>query len=406
MTPSSDDWIGLEIAEGRYKILGRIGQGSMGRVYLASDHHLETDVVLKFPVAADKAAAGPEFLDRFAREIRSLVQLSHPHVVKVFDVGALEGHPFIVMEFLAGGSLKDRTECRRLDVSRPRCRPSRSRTGCSRSPRHSISSMLRSTSIVTSSRRISCSTGTATRSWAISGSSRLWRCEEAGLAGQLADGAGLPAGHAQLRGTRNRHGPPIRWPGRPVFAGDDGARGPVRDQLHGGPTPSATVVNQTMVVPPALAELIPGIPQPTVRRCSAGAGQGPGRAFRELRGDGPRDPGGGSAGASVPSSGSSRRPSLTSRGEPGPRALPGLPAPMPVGREHAGGRVRCMRCQAISLCSLLSSNTVQLKLVEPAGATRPQASAAPIFVVEGPDDEPEPDPSAATVVAERPPRPC
>jgi eukaryotic-like serine/threonine-protein kinase len=108
VTPSSDAWIGLEIAEGRYKILGRIGQGSMGRVYLASDHHLETDVVLKFPVAADKAAAGPEFLDRFAREIRSLVQLSHPHVVKVFDVGALEGHPFIVMEFLAGGSLKDR----------------------------------------------------------------------------------------------------------------------------------------------------------------------------------------------------------------------------------------------------------------------------------------------------------
>ena len=91
MTPSSDDWIGLDVAAGRYKILGRIGQGSMGRVYLAYDHHLETDVVLKFPVAADKAAAGPEFLDRFAREIRSLVQLSHPHIVKVFDVGEHRG---------------------------------------------------------------------------------------------------------------------------------------------------------------------------------------------------------------------------------------------------------------------------------------------------------------------------
>ena len=80
----------------------------MGQVYLAYDHNLNTDVVVKFPVAADKSSAGPEFLDRFAREIRSLVELSHPHIVKVFDVGELEGHPFVVMEFLAGGSLKDR----------------------------------------------------------------------------------------------------------------------------------------------------------------------------------------------------------------------------------------------------------------------------------------------------------
>ncbi len=108
MTPISDEWIGIDVAAGRYKILGRIGQGSMGRVYLAYDHHLETDVVLKFPVPADKAAAGPEFLDRFGREIRSLVHLSHPHVVKVLDVGDRDGNPFVVMEFLAGGSLKDR----------------------------------------------------------------------------------------------------------------------------------------------------------------------------------------------------------------------------------------------------------------------------------------------------------
>src|SRR5262249_8434890 len=96
------------IAEGRYKVLGRIGQGNMGSVYLAYDRHLETDVVLKFPGGRDEAATGPEYLDRFDREVRSLVRLSHPHIVKVIDAGDLDGHPFVVMQFLAGGSLKDR----------------------------------------------------------------------------------------------------------------------------------------------------------------------------------------------------------------------------------------------------------------------------------------------------------
>ena len=73
---------------------------------------------------------------------------------------------------------------------------------------------------------------------------------------------------------------------------------------------------------------------------------------------------------------------------------------MPVGREHCGGRVRCTRCQATSLVSLLSSNTIQLKLLSP--VTLPSGSPAAI-VVEGPDGEPELDPSAATVVAEKPP---
>ena len=147
----------------------------MGSVYLAYDRHLETDVVLKFPVAADKAAAGPEFLDRFAREIRSLVQLSHPHIVKVFDVGDLEGHPFVVMEFLAGGSLKDRMRPGPGGEFAADAAGVTLRTGCPRSPRRSISSMLRSISIAMSSRPISCSTAMAMRFWATSGSSRPLR---------------------------------------------------------------------------------------------------------------------------------------------------------------------------------------------------------------------------------------
>jgi hypothetical protein len=49
----------------------------------------------------------PEFAGRFTREIRSLVKLSHPHIVKVTDVGTLEGMPFAVMQYLPGGSLED-----------------------------------------------------------------------------------------------------------------------------------------------------------------------------------------------------------------------------------------------------------------------------------------------------------
>jgi serine/threonine-protein kinase len=50
---------------------------------------------------------------RFTREARAAARLSaHPHVVTVFDVGEYDGHPFIVMEYLEGGSVYDRT---RLD---------------------------------------------------------------------------------------------------------------------------------------------------------------------------------------------------------------------------------------------------------------------------------------------------
>ena len=48
----------------------------------------------------------PEFAGRFAREIRSLVKLVHPHIVKVMDVGEQDGLPFAVMQYLPGGSLR------------------------------------------------------------------------------------------------------------------------------------------------------------------------------------------------------------------------------------------------------------------------------------------------------------
>lgn len=106
MTAHANDWTGSRLGGGRYEVLGKLGEGGMGAVYRAHDRNLDTDVVIKVP--HPQMLRDPEFAARFAREIRSLVQLAHPHVVKILDVGEHEGVPYAVMQFLPGGSLEDR----------------------------------------------------------------------------------------------------------------------------------------------------------------------------------------------------------------------------------------------------------------------------------------------------------
>jgi len=106
MTIRSNDLEGLTFANGRYLITAKLGEGGMGSVYRALDRNIESDVVIKIPRQA--MMEDPEFASRFTREIRSLVKLSHPHIVKVSDVGTWENTPFAVMQFLPGGSLEDR----------------------------------------------------------------------------------------------------------------------------------------------------------------------------------------------------------------------------------------------------------------------------------------------------------
>ena len=105
MTIASNVWEGLTLAGERYRITAKLGEGGMGFVYRAVDQNIDADVVIKVPRQA--MMDDPEFAGRFTREIRSLVKLSHPHIVKVTDVGTFEGTPFAVMQYLAGGSLED-----------------------------------------------------------------------------------------------------------------------------------------------------------------------------------------------------------------------------------------------------------------------------------------------------------
>ncbi len=105
MTTHATDWNGLTLAGGRYKITAKLGEGGMGSVYRALDQNIDAEVVIKVPRQA--MMEDPDFAGRFTREIRSLVKLSHPHIVKVSDVGSFEGTPFAVMQFLPGGTLDD-----------------------------------------------------------------------------------------------------------------------------------------------------------------------------------------------------------------------------------------------------------------------------------------------------------
>jgi serine/threonine-protein kinase len=397
------DMIGRVIAEGRYKVLGRIGQGSMGSVYLAYDRHLETDVVLKFPGGRDETAAGPEFLDRFAREVRSLVRLSHPHIVKVIDAGELDGHPFVVMQFLAGGSLKDRMTSGPSGEFRPM--PPSTLDGW-------VLEIAKALDFVHAQHHIHRDVKPANILFdrhdnAFLGDFGIIKA----LAGdEAADwrGSSLTA-PGFLLGTPNYVAPEIVM-GRPFDGRVDqyALAMTVHEVLCGrncmeGPTPSATVVNQTMVVPPALEELIPGLPRRLSVAVLRGLAKDPDERFesctamaREILSALPPD---------EASTASTSRVELTTRGSPGRVPCPACGAAMPVGREHAGSRIRCVRCQAISAVGLLSSNTVQLKLVEPADASggRPGGgSEERVYVVGAPDDEAEPDPSAVTAPVERP----
>ena len=83
-----------------------VAHGGMADVYRATDAVLGRAVAIK--MLADRYAADDDFRARFSREALTAASLSHPNVVTIFDVGELDGTPFIVMEYLGGGSLADR----------------------------------------------------------------------------------------------------------------------------------------------------------------------------------------------------------------------------------------------------------------------------------------------------------
>ena len=102
----------------RYHSPRRIGHGAMGDIYLATDETLGREVVIK--LLSDRYAADVGIRERFKREALAAARLSGElGAITIFDVGEWENRPFIVMEYLSGGSLEDRL---RRDGAQPPAR--------------------------------------------------------------------------------------------------------------------------------------------------------------------------------------------------------------------------------------------------------------------------------------------
>lgn len=96
------------LASGRYRVERVLGHGGMAVVYLARDNVLRRPVAIK--LLAEHLTGDDAFHKRFLHEARLACRLSHPNVVQVFDAGEDGGRPYMVMEYVPGGTVADRAK--------------------------------------------------------------------------------------------------------------------------------------------------------------------------------------------------------------------------------------------------------------------------------------------------------
>ena len=94
---------GTKVAD-RYRIVSLLGKGGMGEVYRADDLKLGQTVALKF--LPSQLAQDEKRLEYFHEEVRLTRQISHPNVCRVYDIGEVDGHYFLSMEYIDGEDLK------------------------------------------------------------------------------------------------------------------------------------------------------------------------------------------------------------------------------------------------------------------------------------------------------------
>lgn len=91
------------LINGGYRVIGPLGEGSMGVVLLAADQSLGRHVAVKF---LRQNLLDVSFRERFAAEARTMARVSHPNVVQIHALGEHNGVPFFVMEFVEGQNLE------------------------------------------------------------------------------------------------------------------------------------------------------------------------------------------------------------------------------------------------------------------------------------------------------------
>ena len=105
-----EDMVGQTL--GHYRLIRQVGYGGVSAVFLAEDINLGREVAVK--VFWPRPGETKDFLRRFAREARVLAQLDHPNILPVYDYGEQGGHAYLVMPYMAGGSLKDVLKARQV----------------------------------------------------------------------------------------------------------------------------------------------------------------------------------------------------------------------------------------------------------------------------------------------------
>jgi serine/threonine-protein kinase len=101
---------------GKYQLLRSVGSGGTGTVYEARDPVIERRIALK--LLDPELARQPEPRERFLREAQAAGALQHPNIVKIYDIGATGGQPFIAMEFVDGADLERVMQEMRVSLER------------------------------------------------------------------------------------------------------------------------------------------------------------------------------------------------------------------------------------------------------------------------------------------------
>jgi WD40 repeat protein/predicted Ser/Thr protein kinase len=90
---------------GQYILLEQLGEGGMAKVYNALDSRVERNVAIKVILPSKRTSS--VFLQQFEREAKALANLTHTNIVKVLNYGVQNGQPYLVMEYVSGGTLKE-----------------------------------------------------------------------------------------------------------------------------------------------------------------------------------------------------------------------------------------------------------------------------------------------------------